>query len=1195
MPKSDDKHALDREVTTMYQHTFLNQPRSHSRRTASTGAVTDTAPQHCCFNCNQPCVRSDRSPIQALGRIYHYQCFVCEDCQMPVTDKYYALDHDTIPRSIVCERHYYTRLNNICRQCGEPLQEDAPLEMIDGHKYHQQCIRCPGCFLAIQAQQQHQLKRSSRIMRSSRNSTSSSDYYVDDSKEKFVYGARSYCRYHFSLLRGTACVGCGQAVLCQPVHDRDNPERWWHHECFMIQKYWNVKLADERKDHHGIFLMMSPDELMKSQATIEHKRRFVYSELKGFEDALAASISDMAVDITAGAYRESIQMANQLAWHLRVLFSAHQKIHALYEEHKPPPPLPPSHHSQLHHPHQKHQEQVYECDKWSRIIGAQVLQLFDLVDAKSGHRPSNNGYHQREDFTKDVVRFVTLLASNLKECLRVGIIETLKMEHEYGVKDAILTFLEEFVTLKKSRTSISGRYYLKDAPFPIAATGNIKNNSSMNGDEPNRIIAQQDQCHQCQMVIEDACWQFQHARWHTQCLICSSCKQSIDPPFNARIGVHQHQHQRQQQQQQQSSIITADTKQQHAESNLILLCDRCTIDPRKRRNYTMQQAPLSRVTQLEQCMHLLRVAVARVHQRPIGKKGLPANNNNSSSQKLQLHQHHHQLQQKQQQQQQQEQHVNKEYQHPPMIGKQPPSSSPSPARRMTLDSSPAVARFQHQEPVATAAAAAATAALGPLFVRNNNAVKRSKSAQADFDIASSLPRRVATISNQQQLSPSSYHHRDDHHTTTTTTTAATTLDNNKMFSTVSSLSGKKLGTTLRRALSTGRPQQQQSPRLQTIFGNGNNAANNNDKEYSNSPTTPLPTAPATEPGGPYWLAELTTIQDSIIRSLAALYIERHVSLYFEFEELLSLLECKKESLWGKVKMHFRNSSSRQPSPSSSIDTSNGKVFGAPLMAVLSREKVPHPHHYDHRTRAAAISYVMTHHPTMAACFSENAMVPSVVQNIILALLHQDLTIEGIFRKNGNIRELKETCDMVDKGHDYTQLLYHDSSAIQLAALLKRFVRDLPEPLLTFKLHKLFLTSLQMPTEAEAKTVLYFACCMLPKPNRDVMQLLFLFLNHVASLHEHNKMDIHNIARIFSPSVLYASPVQQQQQQQQPQHNTRDEIEVVQMLIKYQPDFTMVRAERHSSLLLLASLEKGGQEILTLYHVDLLRCHKNLPY
>ena len=95
---------------------------------------------------------------------------------------------------------------------------------------------------------------------------------------------------------------------------------------------------------------MNPDELMKLQARMEQKRKYVWNELKGYEDSLAMCIKDMAVDITGGPYLESVQMANQLAWHLCVLFSAHQKNHSLFEEYKP-------HH---YHYHQQHHLQIQQ-------------------------------------------------------------------------------------------------------------------------------------------------------------------------------------------------------------------------------------------------------------------------------------------------------------------------------------------------------------------------------------------------------------------------------------------------------------------------------------------------------------------------------------------------------------------------------------------------------------------------------------------------------------------------------------------------------------------------------------------------------------------------------------------------------------------------------------------------------------------
>lgn len=68
----------------------------------------------------------------------------------------------------------------------------------------------------------------------------------------------------------------------------------------------------------------------------------------------------------------------------------------------------------------------------------------------------------------------------------------------------------------------------------------------------------------------------------------------------------------------------------------------------------------------------------------------------------------------------------------------------------------------------------------------------------------------------------------------------------------------------------------------------------------------------------------------------------------------------------------------------------------------------------------------------------------------------DMSIEGIFRKNGNIRRLKELTDAIDR--DPSSVDLSQDNPVQLAALLKKFLRELPEPLLTYKLHRLFVAS-----------------------------------------------------------------------------------------------------------------------------------------
>jgi hypothetical protein len=66
----------------------------------------------------------------------------------------------------------------------------------------------------------------------------------------------------------------------------------------------------------------------------------------------------------------------------------------------------------------------------------------------------------------------------------------------------------------------------------------------------------------------------------------------------------------------------------------------------------------------------------------------------------------------------------------------------------------------------------------------------------------------------------------------------------------------------------------------------------------------------------------------------------------------------------------------------------------------------------------------------------------------------DLYTEGIFRKNGNIRLMKESIEKINQDPIHVDL--HDDNAVQIAALMRKFLRDMPEPLLVPSLQELFL-------------------------------------------------------------------------------------------------------------------------------------------
>ena len=67
-----------------------------------------------------------------------------------------------------------------------------------------------------------------------------------------------------------------------------------------------------------------------------------------------------------------------------------------------------------------------------------------------------------------------------------------------------------------------------------------------------------------------------------------------------------------------------------------------------------------------------------------------------------------------------------------------------------------------------------------------------------------------------------------------------------------------------------------------------------------------------------------------------------------------------------------------------------------------------------------------------------------------------MSVEGVFRENGNFRRLQALTEVIDR--DPSSIDLSQEHPVQLAALLMKYLRNLPDPLMTFKLHRLFMAS-----------------------------------------------------------------------------------------------------------------------------------------
>jgi hypothetical protein len=175
-----------------------------------------------------------------------------------------------------------------------------------------------------------------------------------------------------------------------------------------------------------------------------------------------------------------------------------------------------------------------------------------------------------------------------------------------------------------------------------------------------------------------------------------------------------------------------------------------------------------------------------------------------------------------------------------------------------------------------------------------------------------------------------------------------------------------------------------------------------------------------------FFSELTTLEYVIVRPLACLLMEPLLDGHFNQQELLDLIENKRPTFWDRFGKAFKN------------EKNQGKkkgVFGRSLDSVVAQDGAE----------------------STDGVGPGALRVPAMLENAVTAMRNMDMSVEGVFRKNGNIKKIREIAEEIDiKGCENVDLTRENP--VQVAAILKKFLRELPDPVCTFKLHKLFITA-----------------------------------------------------------------------------------------------------------------------------------------
>ncbi|KAM8753235.1 rho GTPase-activating protein 6 isoform 2-T2 [Rhynchonycteris naso] len=155
-------------------------------------------------------------------------------------------------------------------------------------------------------------------------------------------------------------------------------------------------------------------------------------------------------------------------------------------------------------------------------------------------------------------------------------------------------------------------------------------------------------------------------------------------------------------------------------------------------------------------------------------------------------------------------------------------------------------------------------------------------------------------------------------------------------------------------------------------------------------------------------------------------------------------------------------------------------------------------------------------------------VPRLVDSCCQHLEKHGLQTVGIFRVGSSKKRVRQLREEFDRGIDVC--LEEEHSVHDVAALLKEFLRDMPDPLLTRELYTAFINTLLLEPEEQLGT-LQLLIYLLPPCNCDTLHRLLHFLSIVARHADDNvskdgqevtgnKMTSLNLATIFGPNLLH---------------------------------------------------------------------------
>ncbi|KAF1379457.1 hypothetical protein PFLUV_G00176250 [Perca fluviatilis] len=149
----------------------------------------------------------------------------------------------------------------------------------------------------------------------------------------------------------------------------------------------------------------------------------------------------------------------------------------------------------------------------------------------------------------------------------------------------------------------------------------------------------------------------------------------------------------------------------------------------------------------------------------------------------------------------------------------------------------------------------------------------------------------------------------------------------------------------------------------------------------------------------------------------------------------------------------------------------------------------------------------------------NREIALPLEACVMMLLETGMKEEGLFRIAAGASKLKKLKAALDCSTSQLEEFYSDPHAV--AGALKSYLRELPEPLMTFGLYDEWTQASNVSDPDKRLQALWVTCDRLPKTHKANLRYLVKFLAKLAQNSEVNKMTPSNIAIVLGPNLLWA--------------------------------------------------------------------------